>query len=563
MNSGLSPFFKKILVNLAILSGLALTFGILTNTFDGDLGWHLRFGKEFWSGPFPYTDTYTYSKFGMPWVNHEWGGDVLFWKLYTGFGYVSLEICIALALWGAFLLIHKAFKVRLTLTAALVSVLSLWSVQHILVTRLAMLTPIFLAVLLYTLERVPDKKWYWAWPLLIWLWSALHGSWILAFIVVGIYIGSAVVENIWTSTARSRFVIPRQPRDPCLVRADRDSSCVVGMTTEQAPALLWFPNPWSWRVIAQVAASLAVSLGTIIINPYGAGIYEEVVHYFTQSFFKAHITEWVPSYTFPIFWHSMVLAAVVLTIGAIAIRRQQLTLAQILLLTSFFVSAMQYKRNMLLFVLVAAPLLASSLHSIFTDIAATRFFNSALVKKVVGVYLTMALGLVTLNYVGRTHIVADVWQDKALHTLNDMPYGATAFLQKETAGKKEYVFNYFSWGGYLNWQLPNALIYFDGRGTATWQYNNTETMLEHYYRIMFKPGGLAEIDQSPAHYILVRSPRYAVLPKPDWVNALVFTQDDLKKIFTTEPSELIKELTSSTKWQMVYTDRMAEVWKRK
>lgn len=308
---------------------------------------------------------------------------------------------------------------------------------------------------------------------------------------------------------------------------------------------------------------LAVSLGFILINPYGIGIFEEVAHYFSFNYYKAHITEWVPSYTFPIFWHSLLLTGVALGIFVTAAQKKRFTLAQGLLFISFFISAIQYKRNMMLLMLLCAPLFAACCQEAWEQIKQTKIGKSLFVQKMSTLYAGALLIFIGVSYGLSIHTTNDVWKDEPLLTLNGMPYQATAFLQKNTAGKPSYIFNYFSWGGYLNWQTQNAQIYFDGRGTATWMYDKSETMLQHYYTIMFKQGGLSEIEKSPAAYILVRNPRFAVLPKPDWFNAHFFSQQDLNKVFTTEPSQLINDLTTSTKWTMVYEDKMAQVWKRK
>jgi hypothetical protein len=74
---------------LCVLAVLYVT-AVISYRFDYDLGWHLRFGRDALLDKFQFLDTYTWSYYGQPWVNHEWGGDILYWLLYSNFGYFSL-----------------------------------------------------------------------------------------------------------------------------------------------------------------------------------------------------------------------------------------------------------------------------------------------------------------------------------------------------------------------------------------------------------------------------------------------------------------------------------------
>ena len=134
-------------------------------------------------------------------------------------------------------------------------------------------------------------------------------------------------------------------------------------------------------------------------------------------------------------------------------------------------------------------------------------------------------------------------------------------MKEESAGKTIYVFNEFSWGAYLDWTVPNALIFLDGRGTATWQYDEKETMLKRFHEIKFEAGGLKAIESGPAEYILL-SHNFAGYPKPNLINRIIFNEKDLAKIFTAELPQLEKMLERSKNWQLIYEDRISRVWKR-
>ncbi len=75
-----------------------LVFIILTRTpQDADMWWHLRAGQEMWqSKAILLTDTFSYTRFGQPWVNAFWIPEIVFYLLYKLGGYLSLTILVAL-----------------------------------------------------------------------------------------------------------------------------------------------------------------------------------------------------------------------------------------------------------------------------------------------------------------------------------------------------------------------------------------------------------------------------------------------------------------------------------
>jgi hypothetical protein len=177
------------------LLALAIIINTLSHTFDGDLGWHLRFGREASQSAFPYTDTYTWSFSGHNWTNHEWGGDLVYWFLYDNFNYGALIILSGLTVWLALILNIKNYDNNKPLSGAFVVVVLSLAMNFILTVRLAMLSALFFVLIILSLEKI-EKKAYWYWPIIFWLWAAVHGSWILGFIIIGIYLFSYFFAKI-------------------------------------------------------------------------------------------------------------------------------------------------------------------------------------------------------------------------------------------------------------------------------------------------------------------------------------------------------------------------------
>ncbi len=522
----LDRFIKIIALLLCYLFILC----VFSSHFDPDLGWHLRFGQTLLEQKiFPYYDTVTWTNYGQLWVNHEWGGDIIWWLIYNRLGYFSLLALTATALFGAFLLAVKTTLPNITAAAGIVIFILLWSTQHILVARLTMLTPIFLVVLWNWLEGLPRRKNYWFLPALLWLWSAIHGSWILGFIVIAIY-GAACLANLLF-----KKYLPRYYQD----------------------------GLWGQTEIVRVLGWTLISAAVICLNPYGPKIWSEVAAYFTQSFHKGHISEWVASYTFPVYWKTIIVFGFALPLAWLAAQKKRLSWPRLLLLLAFLFSAWQYKRNALLCALLCAPLFAACVEETFARLRGSgfprRYLENALAPRA---FLAICLFLLTAGYLTRLNIVSDVWQDKKTLTENLMSVKAAEWLRQNAGPGRRAVFNEFNWGGYLSWTVPDLLLFLDGRGTVTWTINNRNA-LEEYYKIKYEAGGLSEIETGPSELIMLALD-YKIIPKMDWVNRWLFDAKDRAKLFPVDNvSQLEKDLQQSDDWQLVFSDEISRVWEKK
>ncbi|MGB0039368.1 MAG: hypothetical protein WBQ00_10745, partial [Terriglobales bacterium] len=88
-----------------------LFFGLLAMTArtatDPDLWWHLRTGQ--WiveTGHVPHTDSFSFTRGGMPWVSHEWLSETIFYELWTRLGPSALIVFSSLVTTAGFLLLY-------------------------------------------------------------------------------------------------------------------------------------------------------------------------------------------------------------------------------------------------------------------------------------------------------------------------------------------------------------------------------------------------------------------------------------------------------------------------
>jgi len=519
---------KRLIFILALTANFILVLAVMSNSLDPDFGWHLSFGRD-WAqtGQFPYTDTYTWSKPDMPYTNHEWGGSALLWFIYSRFGYTPLLFIAASTVLAGFLIIQKTFFKKITTVGLVFSFIALWCVTHILVMRLAMVTLFFMALTLYILEKIDtgEDKYIWFLAPLFWLWSCVHGSWVLGFIIINIYFFASLAQKI----------------APLKLR----------------PYLLG--KIWNNKIFYKLIATQAVAVGLIAINPYGLKIFVEISEYFQQGYYKNFIGEWVPSYNFPIFWEILILQTVGLALLARAYWAKQVTIRQGLIYLAFFYSAWSYKRNALLIAPLTVPILAATAEYAWSKLKKIPLFSPSKILKLPMVYFLIALLALNFFYILRFHNSTDIWNDPELLSAHDLPLDAANFLNARLQNEKPKIFNDFNWGGFMIYKMPGVPIYFDGRGTATWMYNTSTSMLAHYHAIFRDPDGLAEIENNDVKYIFLEKHTYFSIGPPDRVNKFLFGSR-LNRVYNTEPRELEKDLENNQNWQLIYSNTSTNIW---
>lgn len=253
---------------------IALLYGLFWyacwNILDPDFGWHLKAGDVIRQHWIPLFDPYTYTAASFPWINHEWGHDVVVSYLYQWGGFGLLAVVFA-GLWTAAICLFRT-KIRLAiLLAALLALLPYTTV------RPAVWTVLGLAILLELVGR-QTKLALRAIPLLFVVWVNLHGGFIIGLAVLG-YMGLRYWQRRW------------------------------------------------WLL-------LAACLVATCVNPYGLRIYIEVARTVFDSGLHQQITEWRPLHVVPKAWPIIVIWAMGFWLFARRTWQNWLGLAPLLLLAS-------------------------------------------------------------------------------------------------------------------------------------------------------------------------------------------------------------------------------------
>lgn len=516
---------QKIAKIALIILGFVIAFYFVSSVFDGDFGWHLRFGEKTMSSSFPYLDTQTFTHFSQPWTNHEWGGDILFWTLYSGIGYFAIVAVVALIIWLSFLLVIKTYWKRISITSLLVAIAGLLSVKFLFSPRLTLLSVIFFVLVWYAMKNFTKKFWYLL-PPVLWLWSTVHGSWVLGFIVINIYLFGSLFAGALHK------LVPK----------------LAGRETN------WTKKEYFSAIFAQI-----FSLGLIAINPYGLQIYGEISKYLEPSFFKQVINEWLPSFVYPVYAGPLIIIAITSVFVIIGYIKKKISLPELLLFFAMSYSAWQYKRCSIYAVLVCLPVLIYTANIVKQKILSLDIFQRYL--KAFGIKIFIISIFCAVIFLVNIPSSNDIWNNRQFILRQGFPYDTAKFLNDEIGENTVDLFNEFRWGGYFNWTVPNARLFLDGRGTATWTDEYGNNLLELYREIKYEEGGIEKLENTSAKYALIakNSDNY---PKPNFINQLIFDQRDFNQIFSGKPSQIEIELEKSEQWELIYEDALARVWKK-
>ncbi|HKG56011.1 MAG TPA: hypothetical protein VKA85_02075 [Candidatus Limnocylindrales bacterium] len=163
---------------------------LLANLSSVDLTYHLRAGAlAVDSRAIPSADTFTFTAAGAPWVDQQWGAQVLLAAVYRAAGWTGLVVFRAALVATIFAAILAACRGQgvsrrtaagLTLGAFVVSAVALGLRPQLIGMVLFALT------LLLVVRRRDHPRWVWLVVPITLVWANVHGSFFLGPLVVGL-----------------------------------------------------------------------------------------------------------------------------------------------------------------------------------------------------------------------------------------------------------------------------------------------------------------------------------------------------------------------------------------
>lgn len=375
---------------------------------DYDLWWHLADGR--WiveHGAVPWTDSFSYTAAGRPWIAYSWLAEVLCYGLVRAFGLASLlwlQALVAVLVVGFIYLACRAAGARrivavVTSASSALGTSFAWGIRPVIFTLLS------LAVLVWALQReANDRRLVWLAPLVVAFWANLH------VLFVG---GVALV----TFAAFCRTIEGRPSRR------------------------LWY--------------AAALSLVAALANPYGVHLLAEVWTMARQPAIAPEVGE----FQSPDFRGEFALpfsAFLFPSLIVLSLSRERLTLFELGTYLGTLALGLSMQRNMALFAIAGAPVVARRLEALWPSTERRDASEPRRSPRI----LNVGLLLWGLAYLGINAPRSSRWSDVV--EPGRFPVAAADFLAARYPEAR--LFNDFNWGGYLIDRLyPAARVSIDGR----------------------------------------------------------------------------------------------------
>jgi len=469
---------------------LAFAFACL-DIEDYDLWWQLRAGR--WiaehRGP-PRTEVFTHTRQGMPWVDSEWGAEILLYLVMTAGGARGLIVLVgALAAVAACCLVLAARDEGAgPASAGLAAGGALFLLHFRLFPRAEIFTFLCLSLLLLLLARWRrGRRWtLFGIPLLFLFWGNIHPGVLAGGLVLACYVAAEALVRL----------MPPLP----------------GESEGRRPLL-------------PLLATSALAALALLGNPYGVRAPLEWLR-LSGSDVNRYIVEWAPP------THEMfrtrtfvqayrVWTAILLLSLPVLWRRRRLGGA--LAAGALLPMAMRSVRIIAVYGIATAPAMAVSLHGWFALAAGRRAVK---LRTPAGLVVAALLVLAALLVVQGSFYR---WEGEDRRfgfgvSEQDYPVQALAFLRANDI--RGTVFNEYRWGGWLGW-VAGMKVFQDGRTID-------ETLFREAFAVLGTAPGFEEIlDRYRVDMIFLRYPKDSagqlkvifrwLAASPEW--ALVFWDD--------------------------------------
>ena len=401
---------------------LLLFLGLFTlavrNATDPDVWWHLRTGQLILdTHSIPHADPYSFTRYGLPWIDHEWLSQIFIYALYRVGSWAGLIVGFALVITAACFVLFQRCEGRpyvagvMTAWGAIASV-PCWGV------RPQVFTILLTAVLLLILERSDSRpNWlWWAVPLMA-LWVNLHAGFAVGLTLMALFLCGNLIEQAFGA------------------RHDGSSS-------------------------RRLFLALAMGTAVVPLNPYGFEMYRYPIETLHSKAMQAYIGEWFsPNFHEGRYAAALLMILVTLVLPAFSSRR--LRVREILLLTATTLMALRSVRHIPIYVLVAAPMLSATVQAILQETGKARLFETAADRVPTQKIILHGCLLLAMLVFSITRI-RSVILGQAAAEAHEYPRAAVDYLQRTHSLSP--LLNHYNWGGYFIWRLyPAEKVFIDGR----------------------------------------------------------------------------------------------------
>jgi hypothetical protein len=406
---------------------------------DGDTGWHIRTGD--WmleNGRIPVSDFFSFSKPGGEWFAWEWLWDGAFaWLQKTGgMAAVLLVSAIAICFSSALIYAITKSKARNAIVSLFVSLTATCAASFHWLARPHIFTFLFAAVFYQFLDSGIKKprRMLIALPLLMVLWTNLHGGFIAGLLIIAAFAGGELLRYL----------------------------CTTGEDHHDAKA-----NAVLYTKV------LGACLAATLINPYFYKLHQHLYSYLTDGYQMKHIGEFQSiSFHHPLaaFFEVMLVLGLATAFWNLLQRK----FVPVLLLAGWAHLSLISGRNIPIYAIVASPLIAEA---ITMWLAQLRDSDVRWIRRATASFHRICSDVNVMERIPRLHLVsgAAIWLAGSLlyvaapgakfhaeYDTETFPVRAVNELEKQNLTSR--IFSTDDWSGYIIYRLyPKVRVFLDGR----------------------------------------------------------------------------------------------------
>jgi hypothetical protein len=412
---------------------------------DGDLPRHILVGQVIaQTKEIPDTEPFAYPYQNIPYVSHEWLSDLLFFVIYSLTGLAGTIVASAAILATSFYLLFRTaverFNLRIPLLFLFLLGATVTSIHWI--ARPHLISMLMLAIWLIMTDRLAhgEKTPIWGFPVLMVLWSNLHGEFIAGILVLFAY------ATGWTWD----FIFDKQNAD-----------IVVGKE-------LWL--------------ALLLSAIACLLTPSGIESWVSLLGFVNNQYLMSRMVESNPP-NFQKPEMRILLLLIALSIILLGINKNKILTGQAILLAGFTAMSLISTRNAHLYGIVAAFVLAGTLQGAENTRALNRVETTF--KTIEGQLHGFFIPIMTTFILGLLVITNKSLQSNYIFKPAFFPVAAVAWLKENP--QEGHMFNDLNWGGYIALNLwPRQSPFIDSivdgtieaktQGALTRQYEAVVTL---------------------------------------------------------------------------------------
>jgi len=436
------PSLTDVAFLLPIIYLFAKMEGARTMLGDGDTGWHVRTGE--WilrNHRVPDADVFSFTKAGQPWFAWEWLWDVMFAWLHQHWGMAAVVLAsvLVLAVTSALLFRLILRKCDNRFIAIGITALAMAGSSIHWLARPHLFSMLFVVIFCWILDKAGegDRGGLWALPCLMILWTNLHGGFFIGLIMIGTYFAGELALCVISGD--------RQERQLALARSK------TFLITGIACFVATFVNPYFYHLHIHIYKFLTGSFNLRFINEYQSLSFQSPLAFYFE----------------PMFFLSMVAAAWGL---------RQKRFAESLSLIGWCHLALFSARNLPIFMLIAAPVIARTLQELLPLLQGASSLAPSL-QRTVTRFEQVATEFGEVDRPARLHLFSltaiillvipfytSAIPPKFRAEYDPERYPAKAIELLRHAEWSKRIFTHDEWGDYLIYHLyPVRMVFVDGR----------------------------------------------------------------------------------------------------